>query len=239
MIKFVVAVFAAGAVMFGAAQVGVAQENDVAAFCKVNFALDREFNKDRPNLRKVNRLLDRVAEVAPAELAGAVGVAVPAFKEDPEAAFEDPAVEDAVGEIEAFEYANCTDAQVDVTLQDYQFVGMPEEIEKGTVGFRLVNEGTELHEFIVFRLTGDDTLEEVLELPEDEAGEQVTEVGAGFVEPGTTGYTTMKLKKTGRYGVVCFIPVGSTDFEAAEQADESGARPHHAEGMFAEFEVIS
>src|SRR5688572_15911958 len=88
--------------VFGASS-AVAGEGDVEAFCKTNRAIDKEFSKEEPDLERANELFDRAAETAPPEIADAVNTAVPAFKEDPEAAFEDPAVAEAVAQIEQFE----------------------------------------------------------------------------------------------------------------------------------------
>jgi len=230
----VVVVLSAG---LGAAPALAAEASDVQSFCTASAAVDKEFSKDKPRVAKINRLLDRLAQTAPPEIAEPVRVAVPAFKGNPETAFEDPAVAAAVQRIEEFEYAQCTDAQVDVTLQDFAFVGVPDQVAQGKVGFRLVNEGAEFHEFIVFRLKGDDSLSEILELPRREAAKSLSEVGSGFVEPGATSYAAIELNKAGRYGAVCFLPVGSTDEEAAQQAEEADAAPHYAEGMLIEFQV--
>jgi hypothetical protein len=224
------------AAAFGASP-AIAGEGDVKKFCKTNVALDKQFNKDEPNLDKVNDLLDRAAETAPPEIADAVNVAVPAFKENLETAFEDPAVEEAVGQIEQFEYESCGYEQVQVTFEDYAFVGLPDEIEKGTVSFELPNEGTELHEIVFFRLKGDATLDDLLEAEREEFEDLAVSVGGGFAPPGETGYTTLTLKKTGDYAAVCFIPVGATDEESLVAAEEAGAPSHASEGMAAEFEV--
>jgi hypothetical protein len=217
---------------FGVLPAG-AGEGDVRKFCKTNRALDKAFSSEDPDPDKVNRLLDRAAETAPPEIADAVNVAVPAFKEDPESAFEDPAVAEAVGQIEQFEYENCTDEQIEVTFEDYAFVGLPGEIEKGTVGFQLTNAGAEAHEIVFFRLKGDATLDDLLEAEdEDEFENLASEAGGGFALPGETGFTTATFKKTGNYAALCFIPVGTT----SEETEGTGP-PHFAEGMAAEFEV--
>lgn len=208
-------------------------EGDVKRFCKTLAGIDKAFSAEEPDPDKLNRLLDRAADTAPPEIADAVGVAIPAFKENPETAFEDPAVEEAVADIEQFEYEGCGYEQFQVTFEEYAFVGLPDEIEKGTVAFELTNEGTEAHEIVVFRLKGDATLDDLLEAEEDEFEDLAREVGGGFAEPGETGYASITLKKTGNYAALCFIPVGTT-------AEEEGTGPPHAEeGMAAEFEVTS
>ena len=204
---------------------------DVKKFCKASRALDVAFNADEPNVRTVNRLLDRLASVAPAAISEPVGVAVPAFKNDPESAFEDPEVAGAVGEIEAFEYESCGYEQVEVTLEDYAFTGLPEELDKGTTAFKLSNTGAEPHEMFVVKLKGDATVDDLLAAEESEFDSLAREVGGGFAEPGQESYATVNLKAPGRYAAVCFIPVGTT-------AETDGTGPPHAtQGMAAEFEV--
>jgi hypothetical protein len=215
----------------GVSVAGAGENGDVERFCRTNLAINKAFNAEEPNLNRVSRLLDRAAETAPPEIADAVGVAVPAFQDDPEFAFEDPAVQAAVGEIDQFAYESCGYEQVDVTFEEYAFVGLPDEIETGTVSFQLTNEGTEAHEMVVFRLKGDATFDDLLEADEEEAEDLVQEIGAGFAPPGETGYTTMTLKRTGDYAAMCFIPVGTT----AET--EGTGPPHFTEGMAAPFEV--
>jgi uncharacterized cupredoxin-like copper-binding protein len=235
--KLIITLTVAGlAAAFGVAP-AAAGEGNLKKFCKTNIAINKAFNSESPNLEKVNRLLDTAAETAPPEIADAVDVAVPAFKEDPEAAFEDPAVEEAVGQIDEFAATSCGYEAIDVGLEDYAFTGLPDEIEKGTVAFTLMNEGAEAHEFFVLRLKGDATADDFADATEEELEELGTPVGGGFALPGETGYAIISFKKTGDYVAVCHIPVGSTDEAAAEAAEAAGAPSHASQGMVAEFEV--
>jgi hypothetical protein len=84
------------------------------------------------------------------------------------------------------------------------------------------------------RIKGDETIEELLALPEKKVNKKVEFIGGDFAEQDATTYAYVDLKKSGRYAMVCFLPVGSTSFEALETAQ--GA-PHAAEGMAAEFTV--
>ena len=209
-----------------------AGEGSAKKFCKASRALDVAFAAEEPNLRTVNRLLDTLAKTAPSGVSDAVDIAVPAFKENPETAFEDPAVAAAVGEIEAYEYESCGYEQVDVTLEDYAFSGLPAELDKGTTAFRLTNAGAEAHEMFVVKLKGDATVDDLLAAEESEFDSLAEEVGGGFALPGEEGYATVALRKPGRYAAVCFIPVGTT----SETAEGTGP-PHATQGMTAEFEV--
>jgi len=236
--KLLVALTVAGlAVAFGAAPGVAAGSGDLKKFCKTNLAINKAFNSEQPDLEKVNRLLDTAAATAPAEIADAVDIAVPAFKANPETAFEDPAVAEAVGQIDEFAATSCDYKEIDVTLQDYAFDGVPDEIKTGTVAFTLTNEGTEFHEFHVLRLKKGVTEDDLAEAHEDDLADLGTTVAGGFAPPGETTYAVAQLKKTGNYAAVCHIPVGSTDDASAQAAEEAGAPSHASEGMVAEFEV--
>ena len=212
-----------------------AGEGNLKKFCKTNVAIDA--SEEGPG----DRLLERFRSTAPTEIADTVDSAVSTFQEQGEAAFEDPTFLAALAEIDQFVVDNCGYEQVDVTLEDYSFTGMPDEVEAGTIAFSLTNEGSELHEFVVFRLRGDATLDDILELPEDateeDFGEFVKPVpGGGFAEPGASDLALVKLKKDGNYVAICFIPVGTTP----DSGEEGGSGPpHFMEGMAAEFEVTS
>jgi hypothetical protein len=80
----------------------------------------------------------------------------------------------------------------------------------------------------VFRINDDETrsLEEILQLPEEEQMELATPVTFAFAPPGGS-FTAFADLEPGRYAALCFIPVGG---------GEDGP-PHFTEGMFAEFQV--
>jgi hypothetical protein len=209
-----------------------AGQGNAKKFCRASRAVDVAFAADQPNVRTVNRLLDVLAKTAPPGVSDAVDVAVPAFKENPETAFEDPAVAGAVGEIEAFEYENCGYEQLEVSMVDYAFEGLPSEIDKGMTAFRLSNTGTEAHEMFVVKLKGDTTVEDLLAAEESEFDSLAQEVGGGFALPGQDGYATVNFKRPGRYAAVCFIPVGTTS-----ETTEGTGPPHATQGMATEFAV--
>ena len=229
------------AVAFGASP-GVAGSGNVKKFCKANLGINKLFNETEADFPedtdRLNTLLDRAINNAPPDIADAVDVAAPALQEDGPAAFDDPAVQEAIGEIDDFALNDCGYEKVEATLEDYAFTGIPDEIETGTVAFELTNEGTEVHEMIVFRFKGDETLDEILELPEEEAMERVTTVGFGFALPDEITPAFIQFKKTGRYAAICTLPVGATDPEQIETLFEAGAAPHFTEGMATEFEVV-
>jgi hypothetical protein len=207
-------------------------EGNVKRFCKANLAVD---NADAPS----DRLLERLRDAAPPEIAETVDAAVTAFQEQGEDAFEDETFLTALGEIDEFVLDNCGYEQIEVSMQDYAFDGVPDEVNKGVVAFNLTNDGAELHEFTIGRLKGDATLEDILDLPEDAPEEDYEEFirevpGGGFAFPEESDLALVNLKKTGNYVALCFIPVGSTP----DAAEEGGSGPPHLhEGMAAEFEV--
>ena len=233
--KIIVTLTVAGlAVAFGAAP-GVAGGGNVNQFCKTWLTL--RDTEGAPSERQVNRLRDTAPSL---EVIDAVETAVSLFEELGEEAFADPTFVTAFGEVDAAVIENCDYEQVDVGMQDYAFSGVPDEVEKGKVAFTLTNEGTELHEFSVYRLKGDNTIDDVLELPADASEEELLELVTrvksvgGFAFPGGSDTAFLNLKKTGDYVALCSIPTGSTP----ESGDEVEGNPlHFMEGMAAEFEV--
>jgi hypothetical protein len=234
--KFVVTLGLGGLVVGLGAFPAAAGSGNLKKFCKTNIAVDKAFSAEEPNLNKINDLLDTAIDAAPPDIADAVETAATAIQEDPQTAFEDPVVGEAVSQIDQFVLDECGYEVVSVTMADYSFTGIPEELEKGTAAFNVTNEGAEAHVVVVFRFKGDETLDEILELSEEEAEERVTIVGEAYADPGDSNIGFIPLKKTGRYAAICPIPVGSTP----EAGDEGGSGPpHFVEGMATEFEVTN
>jgi hypothetical protein len=233
--RFIGVLLLGGLVAGLAATPAAAGEGNVKAFCKASLAIDTV--EEDPS----ERLLNRLRNSAPPEIADTVDSAVSIFEEQGEAAFEDPTFQAAIADWDQYVLENCGYEQVDVTMEDYSFTGLPDEIEKGTIAFNLTNEGAELHEFTVFRLRGDATLDDILALPEDATEDDFAELarpvpGGGFAFPDASDVALIKLRKTGEYVALCFIPVGSTPDAGEEGGD---GPPHFTEGMAAEFEVTS
>jgi hypothetical protein len=123
----------------------------------------------------------------------------------------------------------CGFEEVAITAVDYAFGDVPATLAAGQYSFKLENlSEAEGHEVIVFRKADGVTqsIEEILNLPEEESESLIVFKGAAFAEPGQEGGTLTDLDP-GAYGLVCFIPVGG---------GEDGP-PHFTEGMFAEFTV--
>lgn len=139
---------------------------------------------------------------------------------------------------------------VEVTTQDYAFVGLPSEIDAGTQ-IKLFNESTlELHEFVAIRLPDDETrsVEELVQLPEGELAAFFPRVESVILAPpGSNPFTavgTGRLDKPGRYAIICTIPIGADPTEYLQAVAESegkpdfeGGPPHFTAGMWGEVTV--
>jgi hypothetical protein len=140
---------------------------------------------------------------------------------------------------------------VEVTLQDFAFVGLPDQVEAGT-RFTVVNEAeSELHELVAFRLP-DDESRPVSELAELAPGELVGALGEPstvlLAAPGGPMIPAVgdgTLAEPGRYAVMCFIPTGvepQVYLDVAAETEEGppqveGGPPHFVQGMYAELTV--
>lgn len=144
---------------------------------------------------------------------------------------------------------------VEVTLADFEFQGLPDEVPAGTT-LRVTNASdVELHELVAMKLPDGEErpIDELLALPEEEqakiipmdqepamvllaapmSDEQIPAVGDGT------------LTEPGRYLIACFIPTGA-DPDAYLNAEPSpeggppeveGGPPHFTHGMYAELTV--
>ncbi|HUG75002.1 MAG TPA: hypothetical protein VMM81_04940 [Acidimicrobiia bacterium] len=183
----------------------------------------------------VESLLTEIEETAPEEIqeeAATVVATVRAGAEDP-SEFQRPEFGQAEEAIDHYVLENCGYETVEVRAVDFAFEGVPATIPAGRVGFRFTNDGHELHEMVVFRINEDvdRSFEEILQQPQQQAEDQIAFVGAGFGPPGETDAEVMELEP-GRYGMACFVPMGTTDPEQGADGP-----PHFTEGMFAEFSV--
>ena len=190
--------------------------------------------------------LDAAEEAAPSDIADAVATMVETGKETLAAPPQEEGPPDippaeffeASQEVGTWVGDNCDVTSIDATATNYEFAGI-EDVEAGRALVQLQNDGTEFHEIVLMRIEDGETrpLEELLQLPEEEVGEIVTEVGGStFAPPGTGTASTVELEP-GRHVAICFIPVGATP-EALQsgQLDEN-AQPHFLHGMVEEFQV--
>ncbi len=125
------------------------------------------------------------------------------------------------------------EANVNVNLIDYAF-DVSGNIKVGEQMLRVKNEGSEMHEMIVFRLKEGATLEDFqAALQQQMAGEEepegeppFEEVGGTFLSPGVETYVPMEFGQAGNYVLVCFLPSPKNEMQ-----------PHFAMGMVREVAV--
>ena len=143
---------------------------------------------------------------------------------------------------------------IEITGQDYSFSGVPELVAPGAE-LTFTNESTaEVHEVVLMRIADGETrtIEELLELPEDESeslaefqGVLVALPGEDGINPEAAGATSIPITEPGRYALVCFIPQGADPAVVAEAMQGGGegppemgdGTPHAFLGMVAEFSV--
>jgi hypothetical protein len=134
---------------------------------------------------------------------------------------------------------NCEFASVEVTGTEYAFAGVPESVPAGVTVFRLTNEGEEIHEMVILRRNDgvEESFEEILELPDEEARQRATFItAASFTEQGGTTATLADLAP-GEYGVLCSMSKGTTSLEEPTDPEQEPGAPHFTEGMVATFTV--
>ncbi len=142
---------------------------------------------------------------------------------------------------------------VNVTGQDYSFEGVPEVVASGAELTFTNSSGVEVHEMVVMKVADLETrtIEELLELPEEESDTLVEFQGVLVALPGEEGAnpegpgSSITVTEPGRYVIVCFIPQGADPEVVAEAMagggegppDMGDGTPHALIGMVAEFQV--
>ncbi|MCC5954333.1 MAG: hypothetical protein JJU45_20020 [Acidimicrobiia bacterium] len=136
-----------------------------------------------------------------------------------------------------------------VTMTDFAF-DLPDELPAGTT-LELVNESpVEVHEVVLFRLDDDEdrSLEELLELPQEELMAVAEMRGVGFAAPDSDDAVypmgPLVLDEAGRWIALCAIPTGADPDEWLAEAaanpgppDVDGGPPHLVHGMVSLVEV--
>lgn len=142
---------------------------------------------------------------------------------------------------------------VEIRAIDYDFDAVPPSVPSGTE-LRLTNASDEeFHEMVVVRIDDPQNrpLGQLIDLPPDEIRQVVRRQGVLGALPGEDGVILRgdaTVGEPGRYGLVCFIPVGADPeaYRALVEAEDPGdveppevqAGPSHASrGMFAELAV--
>lgn len=129
----------------------------------------------------------------------------------------------------------CDVATYDVSAVDYGFEGLPDELSTGYTVVDFTNTGKEMHEMFAFRYDDDttETIDELFQLPEEEAFSKIMPVNVAFAPPGESNTVSWNLAQPGRYAIVCFVSVGTVG-----DAEGEGP-PHFTQGMIKEFTVSS
>ena len=220
---------------------------EVTAFCdaalKVDSALNKVFSTKKPSSKlkqEADQTLAQAESTAPPDIAATVQSVVGTIRnaiqsgQNPEQLFRDPTLEADSQAIDAYRYNSCGYNQVEVTGIEYEFQGLPKTLPPGKTAFKLTDDGTELHMLDLFRIKTKDSLKKLLGMSEKEAMKKTEEVGSADVTTiGGSAYFVTDLKP-GRYGAVCFFPVGATDLSKLENAK---GQPHWKKGMYQEVKV--
>jgi hypothetical protein len=224
---------------------------EVTTFCdtalKVDAVLARAFSSNKkpsPQVQQeVDQTLAQAESTAPAEIAATVqsvaGILRSALQtgQDPS---RDPTLQQSGLTIDAYRYSSCGYQTAEVTALEYEFRGLPKNFKTGTVAVKFTNAGAEIHELVLARLKGKDSVKKILALPEKERAKKADQniLGGHTVAlPGQTQYTFLQLTKPGRYGAACFIPVGTTRLSQLEGHQHGGGTPHWKKGMYQDFRV--
>lgn len=184
-------------------------------------------------------------------LAGAVVLSAAACSDDDDTVTSAGA--DEVTTTSTTEHEESEHDDVEVTLVDYAFEGLPERVDAGT-RLTIANDApAELHELVAIRLPDDEerSVEALLQLPEAELGPLL---GAGppaavlLAPPGGEQIAAVgdgTLREPGRYLVMCAIPTGvapdvylaAAAASGGEKPEVEGGPPHFVHGMAAELVV--
>lgn len=223
---------------------------EAAAFCAAYIGVEAAGNSEDPTA--IETAIGAAMEAAPEDAAPLLETLVGAFQES---GGEGPEFAAAYTPVIDWLKANCGYPELNVSLSEYAFGGVPPELSAGPHIVSAANIGEEVHEFLVMRINDDVTLsvEELLALPEEEAQTMTTFAGIAFAFPGEVGYTVLDLTP-GRYVALCFLPEGATP-EVISQLPEGPpdsaalasappevvavmqAAPHFTHGMVQEFTV--
>ena len=208
---------------------GSGASTDVDAFCEAELAAEQAVQSE--DTSAAGPALEALVAAAPEEIKPTVEEVVANAGGGP----GDPAFDEPYGEMIAFVKENCGFNELEVEGADYSFTGIPADVPAGPTIVTFTNTGEELHEVAFSRINDGvtETVQELLELPEEEALSKLTPVGGGFGLPGVTSFSVVDLSEPGRYLATCFIPEGLTP-EVAEQMEASAAlrRARHPRGRW-------
>ena len=96
-------------------------------------------------------------------------------------------------------------ATIPITAVEYEFQGVPDRLPEGVYTFAFKNAGEEKHEFYLFYIPGEQTIEELLDLSQRQLSKTTEFIDSAIAPPGQPGEFTAALVP-GRFGYVCFVP---------------------------------
>lgn len=134
----------------------------------------------------------------------------------------------AVAEVKtAVDESALPEAAGTISLVDYQFV--VDGLQSGEQIVRVSNDGTELHEAVIFRLNDGQTFADFqtfMEAGEDAEGPPpADQISSVFLSPGNVTYSTLVFEP-GNYVFLCFIP-----------SEKNDMTPHFMLGMMTEVAI--
>jgi hypothetical protein len=241
-----VALTTASAVVGIAPAIAGAQTQGGQAFCDAALKVDKAFSAvgDRGPTKKQAQALDKALSgaesTAPPEVAAdlqSIAGIIRGAAQSNQDPTENPTFDQNLAVIDQYRYNSCGYQQLQATGIEYEFQGLPKTVPAGKVAIQFTDTGSEIHELEVLRIKGKDSAKKLTGLSEKELGKKAEEVGSTFAMQGQTGYAFADMSKTGRYAVLCHLPVGSTSPQAAEEAFKEHAKTHAQRGMYAEITV--
>ncbi|MGI9031654.1 MAG: hypothetical protein ACR2HP_16990 [Ilumatobacteraceae bacterium] len=207
---------------------------DVDAFCAAELDVEAAILAEDPEA--IGPAFEALSAAAPEDVKGSVDTAI-AEAEVFVAEGSEPTEEffTAYGEVISYMKDNCGFNELEVEGGDYVFTGIPADVPAGPAIITFTNVGEELHELSFARINDDvtETVQELIELPEEEAFSKIVPAGGTFAVPGETGYTVVDFAEPGRYAATCFIPEGLTP-EVAEEMEAMESEGTMPEGSMPE-----
>ncbi len=244
-------VAAATVSVVGLVACGDGADTSAKAFCDTNMDLERAFvqspfedDTTAEDIKAyyqsemaplVSRFQDQAPDDLDADVATMVAVAGEFGTTGNFELFEDPSDAYAAAEdrVEDHLFATCDAEKLEVAAVDYAFQGIPANLEAGRTTIRMVNrsDSEEPHMLGLVRKLQDISLDELLEVPDEDFDQFAEDVGFGYVAaPGDVDVMFFDLEP-GQYALACFVSQGST-------ADTEGdGEPHAYLGMRWEFTV--
>jgi hypothetical protein len=180
-------------------------------------------------------LLDRLEQSAPESVRPAAATYATVWRDrltsgtDP---MDAPGYAAADSAVDAYLLGSCGYREIPAYAVEYEFDRLPDSLPAGPAALSLTNDGQELHQVLLLRVTDGSTatLDDLLALPGPGLAAKVRPVADVVAGPGTTNTSLVQLDP-GRYVAVCYVPVGS------KRGAVGDGEPHHAEGMAAELTV--